>query len=332
MSKTTEDQVYMDNEDPSDRWTIEPILNPDIWDLREMAVGATWFVPEITFADDLKDWNDPKRINVDERHFIEMVLAFFAGADKLVADNINMNFLQDVKCMEAEYFYKHQSFMEDIHAEVYSKFLTTYIKDREKINKLRNSLTEIPVVKRKGDWARKYADADTAPFAERLIAFTIFEGVFFSGSFCAIFYFRTKGLLNGLCLANDFIARDERLHCDFSCLLYSHLIKKLSTDKVHEMFKEAVDIEVEFVAEALKVPLIGINAKSMTQYIRFVADYWLLQLGYPRLFKVENPFHWMHLISMDSKTNFFEKRVPDYKIRGVGDEEEDNTYGFDPDF
>lgn len=324
--------VFMDNEDPEDRWTIEPILNQDIWDLYQDAVGATWFVPEIVFSDDLKDWKNPKKINDDERHFIEMVLAFFAGADKLVADNINVNFIKDVKCMEAEYFYGHQCFIENIHAEVYSRFLTTYISDRKKINKLRNSLSEIPVVKRKGDWAKKYADADTSPFAERLVAFTIFEGVFFSGSFCAIFYFRTKGLLDGLCLANDFIARDERLHCEFSCLLYSHLINKLPTEKVHKMFKEAVDIEVEFVAEALKVPLIGINATSMTQYIQFVADFWLLQLGYPRLFNVHNPFNWMHLISMDSKTNFFEKRVPDYSISGVGNKDEDNQYGFDDDF
>ena len=322
----------LDIEDNEERYTVDPIINHDIWDMYQEAVGATWFVPEVPIGGDLKDWDNPSKINKDERHFIEMVLAFFAGADKLVADNININFIQDVRVLEAEHFYDHQCFMERIHSEVYSKLLTTYVRDPRKRKLLTNSLKTIPVIQRKGEWAKKYADTNTASFAERLIAFTIFEGVFFSGSFCAIFYFKQKGLLDGLCLSNDFISRDEALHCRFSCLLYSHVINKLPEAHVHRMFMEAVAIESEFVCEALKVPLIGINAQSMTQYIKFVADYWLKYLGYSPLFMEQNPFDWMHLISMQSKTNFFEKRVPDYAIAGVGNSDEDNMYGSDDDF
>jgi ribonucleoside-diphosphate reductase beta chain len=323
----------LDIDDDVDRFTIDPILNHDIWDIyQKMAVPATWFVPEIPIGGDLVDWNDPGKISKDDRYFIEMVLAFFATADHLVANNINMNFLQDVKVMEAEHFYAHQSFMERIHSEVYSKLLNTYVSDPTRLRELTSSLKTIPVIKRKGEWAVRYADANTAQFAERLIAFTIFEGVFFSGSFCAIFYFKKKGLLDGLCLSNDFISRDEALHCKFSCLLYSHVIEKLPEETVHRMFKEAVEIECDFVCEALKVPLIGINANLMSQYIKFVADYWIKQLGYGPIFNVKNPFDWMHLISMEGKTNFFEKRVPEYAIAGVGNDDVDNAYGSDEDF
>lgn len=323
----------LDNEDPEDRYTIDPVLNHDLWDIyQKEAVPATWFVPEIPIAGDLKDWNDPTKVSPDERHFVEMVLAFFAGADKLVADNINANFIQDVKVLEAEHFYDHQCFMERIHAEVYSKLLTTYVRDPVRRKTLTNSLKTIPVIERKGEWAMRYADHKNGTFTERLVAFIIFEGIFFSGSFCAIFYFKRKGILDGLTLSNDFISRDEALHCRFGCMLYSHLIDKLSEEAIHRMFSEAIDIEVAFVCEALKVPLIGINADSMTQYIRFVADYWLLQLGYNRLFNVSNPFDWMHLISMGSKTNFFEKKVPDYAKAGFAGDDDDNEYGSDDDF
>lgn len=324
---------FLDIEDEHDRFAIEPVLNHDIWRMyKQEAVPSTWFAEEISLVNDLVDWNDPKKINKDERHFIEMVLAFFAGADKLVADNINVNFIQDVKVLEAEHFYDHQCFMERIHSEVYANLLTTYVKDPAKRKNLTNSLKTIPVIKRKGEWAQRYADANTASFAERIIAFTIFEGIFFSGSFCAIFYFKTRGLLEGLCLSNDFISRDEALHCRFSCLLYSHVINKLPEEKVHQMFREAVDIESAFVCEALKVSLIGINAESMTQYIKFIADFWLKYLGYNKLYNVKNPFDWMHLISMESKTNFFERRIADYSMAGVGNTEEDNMYGSDDDF
>lgn len=330
---TMEDIQYLDIEDDVDRFAIEPVLNHDIWDMyKKEAVPSTWFAEEISLSRDLVEWHDPVLINDNERHFIKMVLAFFAGADKLVADNINTNFIQDVRVLEAEHFYDHQCFMERIHSEVYGNLLTTYVKDPVERKHLTNSLKTIPVIKRKGEWARRYADADTASFAERLIAFTIFEGVFFSGSFCAIFYFKKRGLLEGLCLSNDFISRDEALHCRFSCLLYSHVINKLPERKVHKMFREAVDIEIAFVCEALKVALIGINADSMSQYIKYIADFWLKYLGYSKLYNAKNPFDWMHLISMDSKTNFFERRRADYSMAGVGNDESENMYGSDEDF
>lgn len=325
-------EPLLDIEDTEDRYTIDPVINHDIWNLYQGAVSATWFVNEVPLGNDLNDWNDPSKVNDDERHFIEMVLAFFAGADKLVADNINVNFIQDVKVLEAEHFYSHQTFMERIHSEVYSKLLTTYVRNPERRAMLTNSLKTIPSIKRKGEWAARYADVNTASFAERLIAFIIFEGVFFSGSFCAIFYFKNKGILDGLCLSNDFISKDEALHCRFACLLYSHVIEKLPEEKIHDMFSQAVDIEAEFVCEALKVPLIGINSDSMMQYIKYIADYWLKYLGYSPLFKTKNPFNWMHSISMDSKTNFFEKRVTDYAIAGVGLDDKDVVYGEDADF
>lgn len=326
-------QPLLDIEDSPNRFAIEPVLNHDIWDMyKKEAVPSTWFAEEISLVNDLVEWNDTKKINDNERHFIEMVLAFFAGADKLVADNININFLKDVRVLEAEHFYDHQCFMERIHSEVYANLLTTYVKDPVKRDLLTNSLTTIPVIKQKGAWAQRYADSNTSSFAERLIAFTIFEGVFFSGSFCAIFYFKKRGLLEGLCLSNDFISRDEALHCRFSCLLYSHIIHRLPESKVHSMFREAVEIESAFVCEALKVALIGINSESMTQYIQYIADFWLNYLGYNTLYKTKNPFDWMHLISMDSKTNFFERRRADYSMAGVGNEESENMYGSDDDF
>lgn len=323
----------LDNEDPKDRFSIEPILNNDIWKMyKDQACPSTWFKEEITLGNDLVEWNDPAKISLGERHFIEMVLAFFAGADTLVADNININFIQDVNVMEAHHFFDHQCFMERIHTEVYGTLLTTYVQDPTRRALLVNSLKTIPVIKRKGEWAQRYADRDTASFAERIIAFTIFEGVFFSGSFCAIFFFKKRGLLEGLCTSNDFISRDEALHCRFSCLLYSHVIDKLPEADVHQMFSEAVEIEAAFVCEALKIDIMGISAVTMTQYIKFIADYWLRQLGYTNLFNVDNPFDWMHLISMDSKTNFFERRGTDYAVAGVGNTEEENAYGSDEDF
>lgn len=323
----------LDIEDSADRFAIFPIKNHDIWDMyKKEAVSSTWFAEEISFANDLVEWNDPKKINDAERSFIKLVLAFFNVSEKLVNDNINVNFIKDVRVLEAEYFFDHQCFMERIHGEVYSNTITTYVKDPVELKFLLNSIETIPVIAKKAAWAQRYADADNASFEERLIAFTIFEGIFFSGSFCAIFYFKKRGLLEGLCLSNDFISRDEALHARFSCLLYSHVINKLPENKVHGMFREAVEIETAFVCEALKVSLIGINSDSMTEYIKFIADFWLKYLGYNKLYNAKNPFDWMHLISMDSKTNFFERRRADYSMAGVGNDESENMYGSDDDF
>lgn len=322
-----------DIEDSEHRYTIEPIINQDLWSLyKNEAEPCTWHADDINLYDDIKDWNDSQKINDNERHFIKMVLAFFAGADKLVADNINKNFIQDVNITEAQFFYDHQAFIERVHAEVYAKLITTYISDTEERQLLFNSLHTIPVVAKKGHWAKKYTDPLSASFAERLVAFAIFEGVFFSGSFAAIFYFKKKGILPGLCFSNSYIARDEALHCRFACTLYSHIIKKLPQQQIHKMFSEAIEIEREFINEALKVNLIGMNADLMLQYIKFVADYWIQELGYTKLFNVKNPFTWMHLISMQSKTNFFEKQVSDYAKSGVGQDTEARNFGTDDDF
>lgn len=326
-----EKQPLFDNEDPEDRYTILPILNNDIWEMYQTkALPATWFVTDVSLIKDVSDWES--KLNDNERHFLKMVLAFFAGSDKLVADNISNNFIDEVPVEEAKQFYSHQCFMENIHAHMYAKLLETYIIDIEERNFLFKSLETIPVVAAKGQWARRYSDKGKATFQERLVAFAIFEGIFFSGSFAAIFYMKKRGFLPGLCMSNDYISRDERMHCDFACLLYSHLLEKLPEATVHQMFREAVDIEIEFTNEALKASLIGLNAKSMAQYVKFIADYWLLELGYKKIFNVKNPFDWMHLISMENKTNFFEARVSEYAKPGVGKNDEDNTFGYDDEF
>lgn len=325
--------TLFDNEDNEHRYTIEPILNEDLWHLyKQEAEPCTWHAEDISLVDDVRDWNNPQKVNDNEKHFIKMVLAFFAGADKLVADNINTNFIQDVNIMEAQFFYDHQAFIERVHAEVYAKLITTYIRDPEERDHLFKSLHTIPVVARKGEWANRFASAENASFAQRLVAFAIFEGVFFSGSFCAIFYFKKKGVLPGLCFSNTYIARDEAVHCRFACALYSHLLVKLPEEVIHNMFKEAIQIESEFVAEALKIDLIGMNATLMTQYIKFVADYWIVELGYNKVFIVQNPFEWMNTISMQSKTNFFERKVSDYAKAGVGKKEDVVSFGLDEDF
>lgn len=322
-----------DIEDSDDRFTIEPVLNNDLWSLyKKEAEPCTWHAEDVSLADDLADWNDATKMSSDEKHFIKTVLAFFAGADKLVADNISMNFVRDVNIMEAHFFYDHQAFIERVHAEVYAKLIATYIFDRKERDILFRSLKTIPVVAKKGEWAAKYGDPSNASFAERLVAFAIFEGLFFSASFASIFYIKKKGVLPGLCFSNSYISRDEALHCRFACVLYSHLLEKLPEEKIHAMFKEAVDIEIEFVKESLKVDLIGMNSSLMSQYVKFIADYWVGFLGYKKIYNVENPFTWMHLISMQSKTNFFENRVSDYQKPGVGKSEEDTEYGFDEDF
>lgn len=317
----------MDIEDPAQRFTIEPIRNPRLWDLyKREAQPATWFAEDVSLANDVADF---AKLSLGEKHFITMVLAFFAGADNLVAENINVNFMQDVNVLEAKYFYDHQAFMERVHAEVYAKLITTYIPEGAERQRLFQSLASIPVVAKKGQWAARYADPRNASFPERLVAFAVFEGVFFSGSFASIFYMKRKGVLPGLCFSNDYIARDEALHCRFACMLYGHVIDKLPQSKVHDMFREAVQIEAEFMTEALRVSLIGMNADQMLEYIRFVADYWLGELGYAHLFGAKNPFDWMHLISMQSKTNFFEKRVSDYSKPCTAQQTE---FGVDEDF
>jgi ribonucleoside-diphosphate reductase beta chain len=319
------------NEDEPSRKTILPILNKDIWDfVKQKGYALTWFAEDISLETDRYDWNH--KLTSNERNFLKYVLAFFAGADVLVSENINGNFIEEVKIMEAQYFYAHQAFMENVHSETYALLIDTYISDKTEKDHLFKSLDTIDVIKQKGEWAKKYSDVNNASFQERLLAFLIFEGIFFSGSFCAIFFFKKKGVLPGLCLSNDYITRDEGNHTMFASYLYKQLIQPLTEQKVHEMFTSAVELEAEFINEALKVDLIGMNKRAMKQYIMYVADFWLSELGYSKLYNVSNPFDFMNLISLQSKTNFFEARVSDYAKATVGLETKDVIFGEDSNF
>jgi ribonucleoside-diphosphate reductase beta chain len=313
------------NEDKENRFTIKPVIHHDLWQLYKDACATTWFAEEVNLFDDVEQF---KNLSGDEQHFLKLVLAFFAGSDQLVVQNLNTNFLNEVNIQEATTFYAHQTFIECVHAETYANIIEAYITDLDERQHIFQALETIPVVKKKGSFAQKYLNADNASFQERLLAFIIFEGVFFSGSFCAIYFFKKRGLLPGLTQANSYIARDEGLHCKFGCLLYKKLVETLPTSKVYDMFQEAVNIETEFINEALKVDLIGMHKSSMKQYIEFVSDYWLVQLGYEKLFNARNPFDFMNLISMSSKTNFFESRVTDYSLSNT----DSNEYGIDEDF
>lgn len=319
------------NEDKSTRTTILPIQNPKLWDfLKKNGYATTWFAEDISLDNDREDWNN--KLTDNERHFLKYVLAFFAGSDVIVADNINVNFTDEVNIMEAKFFYSHQAFMENIHSETYANLIDVYIQDPEEKNELFDSLNRIEVIKKKSAFAKRYSDKSNATFQERLLAFLIFEGIFFSGSFCAIFYFKKRGLLPGLAFSNDYISRDEGNHARFACMLYDRLLNRIDNDAVHEMFNKAVDIEIEFINEALCCDLIGMNKNLMAEYIKFVADYWLVELGYSKLYNVGNPFDFMNLISLQSKTNFFEARVSDYAKATVGLNDKENTFGIDEDF
>jgi ribonucleoside-diphosphate reductase subunit M2 len=268
-----------------------------------------WTAEEIDLASDTKDWNS---LTDNERHFLKHVLAFFAASDGIVNENLVTNFAKEVQWPEARCFYGFQQAIENIHSEVYSLLIDSYVKDPAEKHLLFNALDTIPCVKRKGAWAFKYLNASNATFAERLVAFAAVEGIFFSGSFCAIFWLKKRGLMPGLCFSNVLISRDEGLHCDFACLLYKKLLRKLPEDRVHAIIGEAVDIECEFVKDALPVELIGMNSLAMCQYIKFCADRLLHSMGYQKLYLAANPFDWMELISVDGKVNFFETRNDAY--------------------
>jgi ribonucleotide reductase beta subunit family protein with ferritin-like domain len=270
---------------------------------------------ELDLAHDQKDWNSLKE---NERYFIKTVLAFFAASDGIVNENLVTNFAREVQATEARCFYGFQQAIENIHSEVYSLLIDTYIKEPTEKANLFNALDTIPCVRQKAEWAFRYANPKNATFAERLVAFAAVEGIFFSGSFCSIFWLKKRGLMPGLCFSNELISRDEGLHCDFACLLYSMLSNELPESRVHQIIGEAVDIESAFVRDAIPVELIGMNSTSMVQYIKFCADRLLHALGYDKLYKVSNPFDWMELISIDGKTNFFEKRVGEYSKASVG--------------
>ncbi|HWV65468.1 ribonucleoside-diphosphate reductase small subunit [Chitinophaga sp.] len=311
-----------------DRFVLLPIKYPKIWEQYKKHEASFWTAEEIDLSSDLKDWAG---LNDGERHFISHVLAFFAASDGIVNENLAVNFMSEVQIPEARCFYGFQIMMENIHSETYALLIDTYVKDPAEKDRLFHAIDTVPAVKKKAEWALRWIENGT--FAERLVAFAAVEGIFFSGSFCSIFWLKKRGLMPGLTFSNELISRDEGLHCEFACLLYSMLENKLSEEQVHQIIRDAVTYEKEFITEALPVGLIGMNADLMSQYIEFVADRWIGELGYTKIFNASNPFDFMEMISLQGKTNFFEKRVGDYQKSGVmGGTKESQTFSLEEDF
>lgn len=314
-------------EENKDRFVLLPIKYPEIWQMYKKHEASFWTAEEIDLSPDLKDW---ERLTNDERHFIKHVLAFFAASDGIVNENLAVNFMREVQLPEARCFYGFQIMIENIHSETYSLLIDTYIKDSAEKSRLFRAIETVPCVQKKAEWALRWIN--NGSFAERLVAFAAVEGIFFSGSFCSIFWLKKRGLMPGLSFSNELISRDEGLHCDFACLLYNMLETKLSPERVKEIIMDAVVNEHEFVTDALPVSLIGMNSKLMCQYIEFVADRLLVALGQPKVYNVTNPFDFMETISLQGKTNFFEKRVAEYQKAGVMNTKEQHTFKLDEDF
>jgi len=311
------------------RFVLFPIVHDDIWAYYKKAEASFWTAEEIDLEPDLVDW--AQKLNDDERHFIKHVLAFFAASDGIVNENLAENFVAEVQYTEAKFFYGFQIMMENIHSETYSLLIDTYIKDSEEKAGLFNAIETLDCVKKKADWALRWID--NGSFAERLVAFAAVEGIFFSGSFCSIFWLKKRGLMPGLSFSNELISRDEGLHCDFACLLYNdHVINKLSKEQINEIICDAVVMEKEFVTDSLPVKLIGMNADLMGQYIEFVADRLLIELGNEKVYNATNPFDFMEMISLQGKTNFFEKRVAEYQKSGVMGGGESQKFTIEEDF
>lgn len=297
------------------RFTTFPVRYPDLWALYKKAVGSFWTVEEIDLAGDLKDWES---LNANEQHFIKTILAFFASSDGIVFENLDLNFTNDVQIPEARSFYAYQGFNESIHGETYSLMIDKLVKDPEEKERLFRAIETVPAVKKKAEWAMRWMDRGSS-FSQRLIAFACVEGIFFSGSFCAIFWLKKRGLMPGLSFSNELISRDEGLHQEFAVTLYNNLKEKLDPAKIREIVAEAVLVEREFIIDALPCKLIGMDAQEMKQYIEFVADRLLSQIGVAPLYGSQNPFDWMETISLEGKTNFFEKRVGDYSKHMVAE-------------
>jgi len=311
------------------RFVIFPIEHPDLWDLYKKQQACIWTAEEIDLSQDLNDWRNV--LNEDEKYFVKNILAFFAASDGIVNENLAENFVKEVQYSEAKFFYGFQIMMENIHSETYSLLIDTYIQEQEEKNMLFKAIDTIPAVKKKAEWALKWIDSPH--FQERLIAFAAVEGIFFSGSFCSIFWLKKRGLMPGLSFSNELISRDEGMHCDFAVHLHNnHIINKVSPDRIKEILTSALEIEKEFITESLPVRLIGMNSELMIQYLEFVTDRLLVDLGCSRVYNSENPFDFMANIALQGKSNFFEKRVSEYQKAGIMNKSEDDPFGFDTDF
>ena len=323
MSKNNTEPLLVPDDN---RFVMFPIKHNDIWEMYKKQIDCFWRAEEIDLSKDLTNWES---LNADEKHFISMILAFFAASDGIVLENLASRFMSEIQVSEARAFYGFQIAMENIHSETYSLLIETYIKDKDEKSRLFNAIEHFPCIKKKSDWAQKWIHDNRSSFATRLVAFACVEGIFFSGAFCSIYWLKKRGLMPGLTFSNELISRDEALHCEFAILLYSKLLKKIDKARIHELIKEAVDIETEFICEALPCRLIGMNSEMMTQYIKFVADRLCVQLGYKKIYNVGNPFDFMELISLEGKTNFFERKVGEYSL---ANKKTDDAFDFNGDF
>ena len=321
MNRTNIEPLLQEDDN---RYVMFPIKDNDIWEMYKKQEDLFWRAQEVDLSKDLKDWES---LNDNERYFISMILAFFAASDGIVLENLGARFMSEIQLSEARAFYGLQMAMENIHSIMYSTLIETYIKDSQQKYRLFNSLTEFPCIKKKGDWAIRWIQDKRSNFATRLVAFACVEGIFFSGAFCAIYWLKKRGLMPGLTFSNELISRDEALHTEFAVLLHSKLEKPLKKQKIHEIIREAVEIENEFINDALSCSLIGMNNNLMNEYIKFVADRLSMQLGGDKIYDCKNPFDWMENISIEGKTNFFEKRVSEYSLANKV-ENNDNVFSF----
>jgi|TARA_B110000967_G_scaffold22777_1_gene20967 ribonucleoside-diphosphate reductase subunit M2 len=324
MSKTSIEPLLQDD---ANRYVMFPIQDQEIWQMYKKQIDCFWRAEEIDLSKDLGDWDSLQK---DEKYFISMILAFFAASDGIVLENLATRFMGEVQLSEARAFYGFQIAMENVHSETYSLLIDTYIKDREEKTNLFQAMDNFPCIKKKADWAIKWIHDKRSSFATRLVAFACIEGIFFSGAFCSIYWLKKRGLMPGLTFSNELISRDEALHTEFAVLLYSKLNKQVSKSKVIEIIKDAVEIEKEFICEALPCRLIGMNSELMCQYIEFVADRLIVQLGHDKIYNSKNPFDFMEMISIEGKTNFFEKRVAEYAL--ADKTKSDDVFEFGDDF
>jgi ribonucleotide reductase beta subunit family protein with ferritin-like domain len=324
MSKTAQEPLLTET---NDRYVMFPIQDQDIWKMYKKQMDCFWRAEEIDLSKDMVHW---EKLTDKEKHFIKMILAFFAASDGIVLENLGMRFMSEVQSSEARAFYGFQIMMENIHSETYSLLIDTYIKDKEEKTKLFKAMEEYPCINKKANWALKWVHDKRSSFATRLLAFACVEGIFFSGAFCSIYWLKKRGLMPGLTFSNELISRDEGMHTDFAVLLYNKLHNKVTKKRVYEIIKEAVEIEKEFICEALPCRLIGMNSDLMSKYIEFVADRLLVQLGYDKIYNTSNPFDFMEMISIERKTNFFESRVSDYSLADTS--QRDNAFNFNTEF